>query len=151
MGRRAGELQALVEIGEEVRVAEGAEELSPVELGQGLEEGAQGDELDVEEIDEPGVKGAGLEKGVVVHEKQCLMRFPGLLERTKIPAIASIRREISSLARRGEVTWTGRWRSDRPIPVATASREANLTETLSTLRLPTPHLVARSAKRTVVG
>jgi hypothetical protein len=72
MSRRARELQPLVEIGEEVRVAERAEELSPVELGQGLEEGAQGDELDPEEVDEPGVEGAGLEKGVVVHERQCL-------------------------------------------------------------------------------
>ena len=72
MSRRAGELQPLVEIREEVRVAEGAEELSPVELGQGLEEGAQGDELDPEEVDESGVEGAGLEKGVVVHERQCL-------------------------------------------------------------------------------
>ena len=99
MSRRAGELQPLVEIREEVRVAEGAEELSPVELGQGLEEGAQGDELDAEEVDEPGVEGAGLAKGVVVHERQCLTRFPGLLERTRIPAIASFRREISNLAR----------------------------------------------------
>ena len=59
MSRRAGELQPLVEIREEVRVAEGAEELSPVELRQGLEEGAQGGELDAEEVDESGVEGAG--------------------------------------------------------------------------------------------
>ena len=37
-----------------------AEELALVEFGQGLEEGAQGGELDAEEIDEPGVEGAGL-------------------------------------------------------------------------------------------
>jgi len=60
MSRRAGELQPLVEIREEVRVTEVAEELPPVELGQGLEEGDQGGELDAEEIDEPGVEGAGL-------------------------------------------------------------------------------------------
>jgi len=41
-------------------VTEVAEELPPVELGQGLEEGDQGGELDAEEIDEPGVEGAGL-------------------------------------------------------------------------------------------
>ena len=52
MSRRAGELQALVEIREEVGVAEEAEELAPVELGQSFEEGAQGGELDVEEVDE---------------------------------------------------------------------------------------------------
>ena len=84
MGRRAGELQPLVEIGEEVRVAEVAEELAPVELGQGLEEGAQRDELDPEEVDESGVEGSGLEKGVVVHEGQCLTRFSGLLKRTRM-------------------------------------------------------------------
>ncbi len=68
MSRGAGELQPLVEIGEEVRVAEAAEELSPVEFGQGLEEGAQRDELDAEEVDESGMEGAGLEKFGVVRE-----------------------------------------------------------------------------------
>ena len=101
-------------------MAEVAEELSPVELGQGLEEGAQGDELDAEEVDESGVEGAGLEKGIgVVHERQCLTRFPGLLERTRIPAAASFRREISNLARNSaKCRARGSWRSDRGIPAA---------------------------------
>ena len=72
MSRRARKLQPLVEIREEVRVAEFAEELAPVEFGQGLEEGAKGGELHAEEVGESGVEGAGLEKGVVVHERQCL-------------------------------------------------------------------------------
>ncbi len=131
MSRRAGELQTLVEIGEQVRVAEVAEELAPVELGQGLEEGAQGGELDAEEVDESGVEGASGGEIGVVHERQCLTRFRGLVGRTRIPTAASIRREISNLARRGEVPCTGLLHNDRAIPAAAASRKANLTKPLS--------------------
>jgi hypothetical protein len=90
MSRCAGELQPLVEIREEVRVAEVAEELAPVELGQGLEDGAQGGELDAEEVDEPGVEGAGLGEIGVVHERQCLTRFRALPKHTRmrIPAFS---------------------------------------------------------------
>jgi hypothetical protein len=69
MSRRAGELQPFVEIGEEVRVAEVTEELAPVELGQGLEEGAQGGKLDAEEVDESRVEGASSGEIGVVHER----------------------------------------------------------------------------------
>jgi hypothetical protein len=57
MSRRPGELEPVMEIREEVRVTEGTEELSPVELGQGLQEVAQGDEFGAEENGETGVEG----------------------------------------------------------------------------------------------
>ena len=131
MSRRAGELQALVEIGEQVRVAEVTEELSPVELGQGLEEGAEGGPLDAEEVDESDVEGAGLEKIGGVHERQFPTRFPGLLERARILASAPFHLEISNLARSSGGARRGLLRSDRAFPAATALREGNLTESLS--------------------
>jgi hypothetical protein len=45
VGRPAGELEPHVEVFEEARVAEGAEELATVEFGQGLEEDAEGREF----------------------------------------------------------------------------------------------------------
>jgi hypothetical protein len=48
------------------------------------EEGAQGGELDAEEIDDSGMEGAGRGEIGVVHERQCLTRFSGLLERTRM-------------------------------------------------------------------
>jgi hypothetical protein len=108
MSRRAGELQALVEIGEQVRVAEVAEELSPVELGQGLE------------------KIGGM------HERQFPTRLPGLLERARVLAAALLHVETSNLARSSGGARTRLLRSDRAFPVAAASREGNLPESLST-------------------
>jgi hypothetical protein len=151
MSRRAGELQPLVEIGEEVRMAEVTEELAPVELGQGLEEGAEGGELDAEEVDESGVEGPSSGEIGVVHERQYLMRFPDLLGRTRIPAGASIRRGIANLATSSRGARTGFPRSERAIPAAAASRKANLAESLSIGHSLTPHLAARSAERTVAG
>jgi hypothetical protein len=106
MSRRAGELQPLVEIREQVRVTEGAEELAPVEFGQGLEEGAQGGEFDTEEVDESGVEGSSHTKIGVIHESQCLTRFPGLLGGTRIPAAAGFSLGISNPARRDKAPWT---------------------------------------------
>ncbi|MEI6225412.1 MAG: hypothetical protein WCS72_11690, partial [Deltaproteobacteria bacterium] len=102
MGRRTRELQAPVEVREEVCVSERAEELSPFEFGERFEEGAERAELDAEEIDESGVEGSGLEKCVVAHERNCLMRISGFLERARIPAGALFRMEISNLAGRGK-------------------------------------------------
>ena len=78
MGRRAGELQTPVEIREEIRVSERAEEPESIEFGESLQKVAQGGELDAEEIDESGVEGPGLEKGGVVHEStvSCEFRTP---------------------------------------------------------------------------
>jgi len=140
MSRRAGELQPPVEIREQVGVAEVAEELAPVELGQGLEEGAQGGELDAEEVDEPGVEGASHGEIGVVHERQCLTRFPGLPKHTRMRFPAFSGEGISNLARGGKLPRTGLLRGDRAIPAAAASREANITETLSIQRSLTPHL-----------
>ncbi len=140
MSRRAGELQPLVEIREEVRVTEGAEELAFVELGQGPEEGAQGGELDAEEIGEPGVEGAGLEEVVVVHEWECLTRIPDLLERARCPAVAFARRGISKPARIPARAATGRWGDARGRIAGTASRRSDLTKTLSSQRFLTPQV-----------
>jgi hypothetical protein len=105
-----------VEVREEVGVTEVAEELAPVELGQGLEKGAQGGELDAEEIDESGVEGAGRGEIGVVHERQCLTRFSGLLERTRMPFSAFSWEEISTLAGRETVPRTGLLGSDSASP-----------------------------------
>jgi hypothetical protein len=149
MGRRSGELQAPVEIGEEVRVSQRAEELSPVEFGQGFQEGAQGGELDAEENDESGVEGPRLGKDVVVHERKCLMRIQGLLERAGIPPAAIIPAKISTLVRSHGIARTGRGRSDTGPSASFAPSEESRTKFLSIQGFLTPHLAARSAARTI--
>ena len=143
MSRRAGELQAPVKVREEVRVSQRAEEPEPVELGERFQEGAQGGELDAEEIDESGVKGSGLVEGVVAHERKCLTRIQGFLERARIPSGASHRREIANLAGRGESARTRPLRSDEGLPATPLSRRATRAQCLSIQRSITPRFPGR--------
>jgi hypothetical protein len=87
-----------VEVVEDAGVAEGAVESSVLEVAHGEEEVGEAGALGAEEVGVVVEDPAGLEKRVVVHDRQCLMRFPGLPDRANSDADAISQPGISNLA-----------------------------------------------------
>jgi hypothetical protein len=79
-------------------MAEFSPEPSSVEVCEGHEKIGHGALLVAQQGGEVAGGFAGLDQIRVIHERQCLTRFSGLLERARIPAPASFRRKISNLA-----------------------------------------------------
>jgi len=87
-----------MEVVEDASVAECAVESSVLEVAHGEEEVGKAGALGAEKVGVVVEDPAGLEKRVVVHDRQCLMRFPGLLDRADSDADAFSQPQISNLA-----------------------------------------------------